>query len=308
MKFIILEYGMAYGTSNPTNFNPYTGVNEKYREIILPKGYHNDVSIPWSVRSSQHMNSIYGVIKHWAKYPFEVVSLPFMNAERWLKDNYKDVAVVSMSVGGFFNSQFLEKYKNDIYFVQASGNEGNMGEGMGAHNSWNGAVVGAVNERFEPEWYSSWGKGKTTHAGIVLDTLEWTNGYVTVNKPFRGTSESTPQHATQVMNMICSFKEKYGRRPRVDEILATVKKYTKDIFESGKDLRTGYGYYEYKEGELCMTFKDADKIAPWAASAINKAAVLGILKGNAKGNVLPREPVSLERLMVILNRVGVLGK
>jgi hypothetical protein len=280
-KYVILEYGVAEGTINPYNFIPNTDLSR---------------------RSSSHMTGIAQVIRSIVP-DAEIVSLQYMNAQRWLDENYKDVWVMSASVGQFMNHQWLRKYKDDIYLVASSSNEGaNTIGGLAKTDWWVG--IGAVNKDMRLQSYSSWQDDHVDFVGI--DGNIYTVDGVT--RPLHGTSYSAPEHATQVLSMMLDFHTTYGRKPRIDEILSTTRTFAKDVHTEGKDQQTGYGYYSHKKGELIMTFKDADLIAEWARPSIEKAKLLGILKGDAEGNVNPKEPVSLERLMTILDRSGALGK
>lgn len=250
----LIEYATLHGVAGVINpigedtFNKYP----EWRGNVLQGDYPRDDSIPHAIKSRQHLCGIVAAIKTWKIADYEIVILPYMHAEEWLDDNYKDVYVISMS-SGFFNEWWLQKYENDCYIVQAGGNDGISGEMDEAHNTFNSAVVSAVNEKFELEWYSSFGEGMITHAGIVRPQLTINDGYNTYTVPFKGTSEATPQHANQVMTMMCAFDDLYNRKPIIkSEVVPTVRKYTRKLHttEESKNLKTGYGYYEYKECEL----------------------------------------------------------
>jgi hypothetical protein len=188
----------------------------------------------------------------------------------------------------------------------SAGNEGNKGEGLGATKPfW--TAIGAVNKNMIPQIYSSWGKGLVKYSGISGESITY-DYFGKKTATLNGTSFACPQHATQVMNMMVAFKEKYGRKPRIKEVLSTLETYVTDIHEPSVDLKTGLGYYEYRQGEMIMEFKDKADISTWALSAIEKAKQKGILIGDNEGNVKPKEPVTLERMIVILDRLGLLGK
>jgi hypothetical protein len=281
MKYVILEYGVAEGTSNPTNHVPNTELSN---------------------RSSLHMTGIAQIVRSIVP-GVEIVSLPYMYAKEWLSANYQDVWVLSASVGEFMNHHWLKDYKNHIYLVASSSNSGpdTIG-GLAKTDWWTG--IGAVDANMVLRSYSSYLDYYVDFVGV--DGQKFMVGGVL--KELRGTSYSAPEHAAQVFKMMLDFKEVYGRKPRIDEIVKITRTFAKDLHTQGVDSPTGYGYYAYKKGELIMEFKDKDQISQWALASIEKAKSKGILKGDDQGNVNPKEPVSLERLMVILDRVGVLGE
>ena len=304
MKLVILEYGVAEGTTNPFGYDPWKSYNTERKPLSDAEYYNGDT--PISLVSCRHMAGIVGVINKYKKTDFEIVSLQYMYAEDYIRDNKDDIFVLTASVGGFLNDSWLEQYKNDFYMCIASGNEGSEGEGLGASKPfW--TAIGGVDVNMNPVSYSSYGKGFVKYAGITGEMIR--HQYFGERlEILHGTSFACPQHATQVMNMMVDFKLKYGRKPRIEEVLLSLKQYVKDIYQSGIDLKTGLGYYEYRKGELTMEFKDKIEISGWALDAMNKAKAKGILVGDEEGNVHPKDPVSLERLITILDRLGMFAK
>ncbi len=48
--------------------------------------------------------------------------------------------------------------------------------------------------------------------------------------------------------------------------------------------------------------------APWAADAVNKALARGLLRGDDLGNLALHDPLTMERLLTVLDRAGLLGQ
>lgn len=247
--FVILEYGVAEGTENPTN--------------------HKTIS--YFRESDEHMSKIYGVIKKWQKEDFRVVSLPLQHAEKWLKDNHQDVIVLSASVGGFLSHGFLRQYKDEFYMACSAGNEGAEGEADIASYGYFTAI-GAVDENLRPEPYSSYGKGLVEFAGIISrGPTEYTYQGKTMSRRLRGTSFSCPQHATEIANLMARYWKETGKKIRIADVLAIRNKNTKDVHEPGKDLKTGKGVYFYDPKQLDTLIGEKEEVLIKSTEFVHRA-------------------------------------
>lgn len=254
-KYVILEYGTADGTLNPFNYDPYASYPQLEKRPLTDQEYFSDtvttrlgvlIPTPMSIVSCRHMSEIVGTIKKYRQFDFEIVSLPYMYAEEYLEANKADIFVLSGSVGGFLNDGFLEKYKDDFYMVASAGNEGAAGEGLSASKPY-WTVVGAVDPNLQPSEYSSWGKGLVQFVGITDENIRYSYLGQEFTKFLRGTSFAGPQHGTEIMNLMMAYFDKTGSKPAIKTVLKIRDENIKDVFTPGKDLRTGYGIFQYSD-------------------------------------------------------------
>lgn len=287
--YVILEYGIADGTENPLNYFPH----ETFRQ------------------SSEHMSQIAGVIRENAKHNFRIVSLPFSKAEDWLGRHKDEVFVLSASVRGFLNGEFLGQFKDDFYMACSAGNSGSEGEGWNAEKDYFTAV-GAVGEDYKLKSYSSYGKGFVDYVGVIKNGV---TTYTFLGKTYRrrleGTSFSCPQHATQIMNLMVAYHNKYGEKPNIDLICSIRDKYAIDLLEKGKDLKTGLGVYQYDPSHLGdidkirkekkgveKRFNTVDEVPSYARPLITEMVVGGVLKGKSE-NQLDLSEDTIRELVII---------
>jgi hypothetical protein len=107
-----------------------------------------------------------------------------------------------------------------------------------------------VSDKLVPENYSSWGKGLVSHVGIAGESIPH-EYFGTRTEKLYGTSFATPQHATEIMNLMMDIYTTTGVKPSIKDVLYLRDKHTIDIVGSfdgvtiGKDLRTGLGIYKY---------------------------------------------------------------
>lgn len=254
-KFVILEYGVAEGAVNPYNYDPWSEFNQPRTPLEDDVYWYGDV--PMAIRSSRHMAEILGVVNKYKKFDFEIVALQYQYAQKYLRENKDSVFVVSASVGGFFNDEFMSEFRDKFYMAISAGNEGVQGEGLGATKPY-WTAIGAVTPEMKPADYSSWGKGLVSHVGIAGEEIDFE--YFGSRRNFiQGTSFACPQHATQIMNLMMFIYTKYGCKPSIRDVLNLRDKYTIDIdlemegVGDGVDLRTGKGYYEWKDGQDYMS-------------------------------------------------------
>lgn len=242
-KFVILEYGVAEGAENPFSYDPWALFPAWPRQPLSDQDYFYNDKVPMAIRSSRHMAEILGVINKYKLSDFEVVALQYQYADKYLTENRDSVFVVSASVGGFFNDEFMAKFKDHTYMAISAGNEGPEGEGLGATKPY-WTAIGAVTPALEPANYSSWGKGLVSHVGIAGEEITY-NYFGPQNRFIQGTSFACPQHATEIMNLMMAYHAKNGTKPPVKWVLEHRNKHTLDLEGPGKDLKTGFGIYRF---------------------------------------------------------------
>ena len=262
---VIMEYGQYLPNVDGSNtdafvknyrpeYNPYGDGNPKFP--ITDEDYYYD-KYPFSITSCRHISDIVATIKKWKKADYDVWVVPYKYADKFLADNRKDIFLLTGSVGYFLNDGvFLPQYKDDFYMSISAGNDDKRGEGLGSSLPY-WTSIGAINTSTGlPEYYSSYGKGWVDFVGKTGETLEYDYfgkkiGYV------QGTSFANPQHGTQIMNLMVGLYNKYKVKPSIKEVLAIRDKYVQDInipnidgVGYGLDLRTGFGYYEFKDEHI----------------------------------------------------------
>jgi len=273
MKYVILEYGVAEGTSNPTG----EVVDSNIEKI-----------------SKDHMDKMVKVLRKWLDTRIEIVSLPYKHAESWLRDNWQDVLVMSASVGDLFNSGFLRQYKGKIYQCCSSSNEGPGTIGGLAEKGYFNAI-GAVDADMNLLDYSSY---KDDHVDYVGIADEYYDGVM-----LRGTTFSNKQHGANVANMQLDYYLKEKRRMTIEEVEYNLRHYVVYLGNDGgvKDKETGYGYFEYK-GEYMTIPKDLHTAPTWAQDSLQRMVNDGVLQGDENGNIHPNEPLTLARYAVLRDR------
>lgn len=318
-KLVILEYGVADGTSNPFNYDPYPSYPELEKRPLTDQEYFTNtvvtklgktIDAPMSITSCRHMSEIVGTIQKYKRFPFEIVSLPYMYADKYIEDNKDSIFVVSASVGGFFNDGWLEKYKDIFYMGISAGNQGAEGEGLGASKPY-WTAIGAVNPQLQPSEYSSWGKGFVQFAGITDEDIIYSYLGMTYSKLLRGTSFACPQHNTEIMNLMMAYYEKTGSKPSLKWVLETRNKNVRDLFTEGKDLRTGFGLFSWskdikipdeivlKAGRKEVLVNGVTMIAPVAPVNINGTTMIPLrLVAENLGCVVNWNPVTQEVTLI----------
>ncbi len=321
-----LKWGYIRGFARPKYES-----EEKVKEIkeitptlvILEFGVADGCETPIGGRLDEHATMVCQVVKNTQKQDFRIVSLPVSSAYEWIKDNIDDVFVITISVGNFGSSYEYKEFKDKIYMCTSAGNDGADGEGILASKDYFTAI-GAVDDDYKFENYSSYGKGFVEFAGIVTkQNTKYTFDGKEHTKHLRGTSFASPQHATEVMNLMVDYFTHTGEKLEIDEVLRIRNKYVKDVLEDGKDLKSGYGVYEYKEEhirheidyielkkrvkvleELNKVYNTIEEVPNWAKGTVAKVIAKGHLKGTNKG--LNLNTVML-RMIKLLDRVNIWG-
>lgn len=240
-KIVILEYGVAEGTTNPFAYDPWAVFKDWPRVRLSDYDYYYNRKTPMPIKSSRHMAHVLGVIRKHIAFDFEIVSLQYEHAKQYLLEHRDSIFVVIAATGGFMNDEFMAQFKDDFYMCISAGNEGDKGEGLGATKPY-WTAVGAIGTDYEPKDYSSWGKGLVQFVGFSGEKIK-VDYFGTFETVFNGTSAADPHHGTEIANLMAAYYVKNGKKPPMKWVIATRNKHTVDVHEPGKDLKTGYGLY-----------------------------------------------------------------
>ncbi len=169
-------------------------------------------------------------------------SIPFMESE--------GIHLVNASLGGTNNRILNERIKqaqsHGVTFVTSAGNKAEKGAGGYARSCvW--IAVGAVHLS---------GKGEILHAGYSsideeVDFVQFSNLYIHDARPgykdrvfpVQGTSFSSPMLCGMLALVQQLFLEKTGRTLYQDKLYEFMKGYSVDLWESGRDAKSGYGLF-----------------------------------------------------------------
>lgn len=146
--------------------------------------------------------------------------------------------LVNMSLESTMITEGVERrMAKHSYLVTSAGNDGSLGEvGSSSYDFW--LAVGAVDDKLNPKRYSSFGKGavKTVAVtGIHRQPIS--------NQPLNGTSFASPVVVGLLAQWYIWYKENVGIYPSVEATNQFVRQNSHDIWEDGKDLRTGWGLF-----------------------------------------------------------------
>ena len=247
------------------------------------------------------------------------------DADIVLKENYqKGTDADIYTTSSFYASDTYKQHKEtaaklygeDVLLCCAVGNEGDSSQTeLSKNECW--TSIGACDlENSIPKrmYYSS--------ITPDLDFVSLTN-METKDGKFTGTSCATPVFASMCALVQEYFKDKIGRKLTNRELLDFVKYNCIDLYEVGRDDKTGYGIFvlpepenidinKYVEEEGYMdekygyvVYNDFDAIPSWGQDAVSKAIKLGILKGTGKGLGLTETEL---KTMVWFDRLGLLTK
>lgn len=150
-------------------------------------------------------------------------------------------AIVNMSMGttgSYSKEEELSKY---AFLITSAGNNGVEGEKQSASKDfW--CAVGAVDKNMQPKYYSSYGYDKVKT--------------VAVPRYGEGTSFSAPVVTGLIAQWYCWYKSQTGYYPSIAETNEFIKRNSHDIWDEGKDSRTGYGLlrlpYKFEASKLTL--------------------------------------------------------
>lgn len=207
--------------------------------VVESYGRNNEDAIrPFNLMTSQH--------EHWNDHPGNVIKVIrdyVPNAEIHLVEKSvrgyeyivaNDIAIVNLSMAGTGHSTYDHILADtDIMLVCAAGNNGQMGESWNAQQDhW--LSVGAVDQELNPKYYSSYGEN-------VVDTVAITPYIDGVLK--QGTSFTSPTVVGLLAQWFIWYEKMTGVYPSRHEAHDFVERNSHDIWEDGRDLRTGHGLF-----------------------------------------------------------------
>jgi hypothetical protein len=156
----------------------------------------------------------------------------------------KGVHLVNVSLRTF-DASWYDRLADKAFIITSGGNDGAEGE-YGLATSDRVCAVGAVDSNLKPQSYSSYGKGKIKTCAIV--GLNYGTGIL------HGTSFASPVVTGLLAQWYSWYKSKFNAKPTVSATNEFIKINSHDIWDDGKDVRTGYGLlrlpYEFEATEL----------------------------------------------------------
>lgn len=172
-----------------------------------------------------------------AKYCFpnaEVYLLPSTNeAADFIIEN--KIPIVSMSLSGsLMDDEHEKKMAEHAFIITSAGNIGDKGETTDARKEW-WCAVGSVDKNLQPKYYSSHGLG-------FVKTVSF-SGIEILDMNSEGTSFSAPILALALLDWYSWHKRTLGVYPTVTQTNMFIKMNSHDIWNEGKDLRTGWGIF-----------------------------------------------------------------
>lgn len=141
------------------------------------------------------------------------------------------VEIVNMSLAGQYEQPLEYAIANKAFLVCGAGNDGDQGESWSSRQEfW--CAVGAVNSNLIPQYYSSFGHGAVKTVAMS-PTVE--------GKILQGTSFTAPVIVGLLAQWYIWYEKEFDCYPSIGETNDFVKLNSQDIFEDGKDLKTGWG-------------------------------------------------------------------
>jgi len=143
----------------------------------------------------------------------------------------QECALVNISLAGYSESVIYNHLANKAFIVAGAGNSGDKGESWLSIRDYS-CGVGAVDKNSEPMYYSAYGKGAimTVAQEPVID-----------GETLHGTSFTVPVIAGLLAQWYIWYEDIFECYPSIKETNEFIKLNSADIFEDGKDLKTGYG-------------------------------------------------------------------
>ena len=214
-----------------------------------------------------------------------------------------DIVTISQGLQAYAEQASKE---SKAILLASAGNDGIHGQVLTPAREKEWVAVGAGrlqnNGTVERASYSTVGEGLEILAlsGITV------KGATGEKRVFRGTSCSSPVAAA----MLALYMQ--AKKMDREEARAFLHENAYDMYEEGRDHKTGYGLFKLPEdipeleevidvSESEKQFTDIDH--HWAKESIQKQVSKGRLEGFPDGTFRPDEPVTRAQLAVILDRL-----
>ena len=165
----------------------------------------------------------------------------------------QDVAIVNMSLTSTYVKYLEDDLAKTSFLITSAGNTGDKGEGISAmQDYW--YAVGAVDSKLNPCYYSSYGYD-------AVETVA--QEPIIEGKILHGTSFTAPVITGLIAQWYIWYFNLFNCYPSVKETYDFIKYNSQDVFEDGKDARTGYGLLrlpkQFKASEVIV--KTGNRIA-----------------------------------------------
>lgn len=143
------------------------------------------------------------------------------------------IPLVNMSLSNTYAMALEENMAKTAFLVTSAGNSGSKGETLSARKHfW--CAVGAVDEALNPQEYSSWGNGTVRTVAIVDNNPVL--GHIR-----RGTSFAAPIITGLLGQWYIWYRDMVNKYPSIKETNEFIEVNSHDIWDDGRDLRTGFG-------------------------------------------------------------------
>lgn len=204
---------------------------------------------------------------------------------------------------GHVFDESLETVKDFFTFFAAAANDADEGYNRDLDSAWIYGV-GAYqlmypSNNMVPAGYTSWSE----YVDFAAPTLIY---------GFSGTSCAAPALCGMAAVVNDFFIDKTGKPLSSEKMYQFLKDCSVDIYEEGKDIKTGWGapilppldkvdIQKYAGGNF-MIYEDDAKISEWHKDDVYKAYQLGLMKGDGD-KFEPQSPVTREQLATTLVRL-----
>jgi len=230
-----------------------------------------------------HSTKVIKIIKEFVPNAEIVLVGPNIHGVKKLIEEKPAIVNMSMKTSGApWLEDELAKYS---FLVTSAGNNGIKGESFAAMDDrW--CAVGAVGSDMMPKDYSSYGYGKVKTVAIPHFGF--------------GTSYASPVITGLLAQWYVWHEEQTGYYPNVYDTNRFVKENSHDIWEEGKDLRTGWGLLR-----LPKQFQvDVLAVIPGNQIALRTSYTEGEEKKEKFIDLLVRPEIKNDRLLVPFRGIG----
>ena len=207
--------------------NTATGEEDAIIPLEMPKAKSNFARL-----RVDHAKVVVALIRKYLPNAEIYILPPTVEGMKYIINN--NFPIVNMSLSNTETPSYEYKMAEKSFLVTSAGNQGSSGETRSAREEfW--CAVGAVDKDLKPKNYSSWGLGFTKTCAITGEKVE---GHFTW-----GTSFASPRVVGLLGQWYCWYFNQVGAYPTTKETNSFIKINSHDIWEDGKDLRTGYGLF-----------------------------------------------------------------
>lgn len=215
--------------------------------------------------------------------PYELIQVEnSYNGFQWCLDNDVNILNVSYNiiVGIGIDYTYEKALAQDMKIITSAGNDNKEGETFLATKDNYVTAVAAVDTFGQHFDFSSWGGGHVDIACLGIHKI--------FDKYKYGTSFASPVATAITACYDIMFYEKYNRYMTMKESYQFYKQRCIDVDETGKDLKTGFGWLKeesLKGGVISLTDYFKDDNGKWFEDDVNYLAEKGLINGYEDGSI-----------------------